>query len=195
MNYLFTVTFIICVNFAYTYSQEMNIHGSQYGRFDKSILIKKQSGNSHVTTQYLPKFAEYLSSCYPYKNAEDSQTLNVRDITTELLAGSLTTFLVGAFFLDNIDRNIEGNMLGLIANSAVAFGTTLIATSATIYYIGYLLENKGSLKKAIWGGLVGAAFTATLARFVDKRNKDLAYGVMAIGIPIGAVTGFNLSLR
>jgi hypothetical protein len=76
---------------------------------------------------------------------------------------------VGAFFYDNIDKNVEEDIMGLMANSALAISSTIVVTSAVVYYMGYLLEDKGLFKKTIWGSLIGAAITSTLSQLVDEK--------------------------
>ena len=181
MNHIISIALIVFISSACTYSQQ--IFKSQSTRFNKGALIYNQNPHS------------FASPIYQNEKTDDSKTPKIRNITFELLTGSFSTFLVGAFFYDNLDKNVEEDIIGLMANSAVAIASTLVATSAIVYYIGYLLEDNGSFKKTLWGSLIGGAITSTLSQLVDEKNRDLRLGVIVVGIPIGAVTGFNLSLK
>jgi hypothetical protein len=194
MNHIISIALMVFISSACTYSQQ--IFEPQNSRFDKGALIYNKNlhslANSHNS---ILNYSEYMLSLFQDEKTDNSKTPKIRNITIELLTGSLSTFLVGAFFYDNIGKNVEEDIIGLMANSAVAIASTLVATSAIVYYIGYLLEDNGSFKKTLWGSLIGGAITSTLSQLVDENNRDLRLGVIAVGIPIGAVTGFNLSLK
>lgn len=207
MNYIILISLVFFVSSTCTYSQQINILKSSESKFDKDVLIKREyypqiqktnlfghyrSGKIHNS---MLNYSESIFSDYQNEEIENSTKYNIKNITVELLAGGLSGLLVGSFFYDNIDKNVEEDIIGLMFNSVIAITSTLIATSGAVYFFGNLLEDKGSFKKTTLASLLGAGITSSLSEFVDDKNKDLRLGIIFIGIPIGAVCGFNTSIK